>query len=134
MRPVSAATAGSRLIKILNIFAGIFRSACISRVNGMALESKASAIPGTSIAGLRRISNPSPRAMGNTRREAKIIPMVTAFPVSMIREIRWPSMIYAAQNAPASNASKTPITSKPLLPHGVIRAMPAAVQERCLLQ
>ncbi|MCY1551853.1 hypothetical protein D9M68_882130 [compost metagenome] len=69
-------------------------------------------------------NKPSTKAKGITTMDANIIPTVTALPPSIILEIRPPKTMYPAQNAPASNASNTPIRSTPLLFQGAIKAIP----------
>ena len=89
----NAANAGSRLIKILNVFAGRIFKAFISKVKGIALESNAKAVPNPNKTGFKLLIFSENSPNGTTNKAAKTIPVATAFPPSIIFEIRPPNNI-----------------------------------------
>lgn len=118
------AIAGSKLINMLNVLAGNCFKAPISKVKGIALESKASAAPSPSNLGFNPDKPPLKIPNGKMIIVAKSIPTATASPPFIILDILPPRIMYAAQNTPASKASKTPEIFNPLLDHGAIKAIP----------
>ena len=106
--PERAANAGSKLIKILKVFAGSFFNATISKENGKALDKIATPKPFRKMTGVILKTAPSQIVKGIITRLANNIPVVTASLPSIILATLPPITIYNAQNTPARKANPRP--------------------------
>jgi hypothetical protein len=105
--PERAANAGSKLIKILKVFAGSF-STLPFQENGKALDKIATPKPFRKMTGVILKTAPSQIVKGIITRLANNIPVVTASLPSIILATLPPITIYNAQNTPARKANPRP--------------------------
>ena len=125
-KPASAAIAGSRLISTPNTPAGSRRSASNSSEYGIAEERIATPRPIAEHRGVEQLARRRrPRRTGSTSAQATTIASARPAPPGIACPMRAPTRMYAAQNAPASSASATPVPSKPP-PGSASSRMPAA--------